>query len=106
LYTCLRNLGEPLPSTDPIRILYSLPMAARSVQISIDSDLLDQIDADPETRERGRSAFIRSAVQHYLKAKERRETEARLAQAYSGEAADAVLEEVEALIGKQSWPNE
>ena len=64
----------------------------------MDSDLLDQIDADSEVREKGRSAFIGSAVQIYLKAKERREIEAQLVQAYSGEA-DSLLEEVEALMG-------
>jgi predicted RNA-binding protein YlxR (DUF448 family) len=71
----------------------------------MDSDLLDQIDADPEARDKGRSAFIRSAVQLYLKAKERREVEERLAQAYSGEAG-SLLDEVEKLIGQQSWPND
>jgi metal-responsive CopG/Arc/MetJ family transcriptional regulator len=78
-------------------------MAARPVQISLDSDLLGQIDADPEVQEKGRSAFIRSAVQLYLKAKERREIETELAQAYSGEAG-SLLEEVEELLGRQSWP--
>ncbi len=71
----------------------------------MDSDLLDQIDADPEVREKGRSAFIRSAVQLYLTAKERREIEARLTQAYADEAG-CLLEEVEALMGKQSWPTD
>jgi len=71
----------------------------------MESDLLDQIDADPEARDKGRSAFIRSAVQLYLKAKERREVEARLAQAYAGEAG-SLLEEVEALMVKQAWPND
>jgi metal-responsive CopG/Arc/MetJ family transcriptional regulator len=80
-------------------------MTARPVQISMDSDLLDQIDADSEVREKGRSAFIRSAVQLYLKAKERREIEARLVQAYAGEAG-SLLEEIEALMGQQSWPND
>jgi hypothetical protein len=37
--------------------------------------------------------------------KEQREIDMRLAQAYSGEA-DSLLEEVEALIGQQSWPND
>jgi metal-responsive CopG/Arc/MetJ family transcriptional regulator len=78
-------------------------MAARPVQISLDSDLLGQIDADPEVQEKGRSAFIRSAVQLYLKAKERREIETGLAQAYSGKAG-SLLEEVEELLGRQSWP--
>ena len=91
---------------DPTRILlYSPTMKARPVQISMDSDLLDQIDADSEVREKGRSAFIRSAVELYLKAKERREIEARLVHAYAGEAG-SLLEEIEALMGQQSWPND
>lgn len=71
----------------------------------MDSNLLGQIDADPEAREKGRSAFIRSAVELYLKAKERQQIEARLTQAYSGEAA-SLLEEVEELLGVQSWPTD
>lgn len=67
----------------------------------MDPDLLDQIDADPEAQERGRSAFIRSAVQLYLKAKERREIEVRLAEAYTGEAG-CLLDEVEALMDRQT----
>src|SRR5215210_637540 len=93
------------PSIDPTRILlYSTIMPARPIQISLDSALLGQIDADPEAQERGRSAFIRSAVQIYLKAKERGEIERGLAQAYSGKAG-SLLEEVEELLGNQSWPN-
>ena len=71
----------------------------------MDSDLLGQIDADPEAREKGRSAFIRSAVELYLKAKERQQIEMRLSQAYAGEA-DGLLEEVEELLGAQSWPSD
>jgi metal-responsive CopG/Arc/MetJ family transcriptional regulator len=80
-------------------------MAAKPVQVSIDTDLLGRIDADPEARERGRSAFIRSAVELYLTARERREIDARLARAYQGEA-DALLAEIEGLLGKQSWPSD
>lgn len=36
-------------------------MAAKPVQISLDPELLEKIDADPEARERGRSAFVREA---------------------------------------------
>lgn len=78
-------------------------MPAKPVQISLDVELLDRIDADPEVRERGRSAFIRSAVRLYLEAKGRRDIERRLAEAYSGEA-DALLHEAEALMDRQSWP--
>lgn len=78
-------------------------MSAKPVQISIDAALLRKIDADPEVREKGRSAFIRDAVQFYLTARERRELEAGLSRAYSGEA-DAMLDEVAELIGTQEWP--
>jgi len=71
----------------------------------MDSDLLGQIDADPAAREKGRSAFIRSAVELYLKAKERQQIELRLTQAYSGEAG-SLLEEVEELLGMQAWPTD
>ncbi len=79
-------------------------MAAKPIQISMDANLLGRIDADPEVRDKGRSAFIRSAIQLYLKAKERREIEARLTQSYDGEA-DALLEEVEDLMSSQAWPD-
>jgi predicted RNA-binding protein YlxR (DUF448 family) len=71
----------------------------------MDPELLDQVDADPEAREKGRSAFIRSAVQFYLEAKRRQAIERQLAQAYAGEA-NYLLEEVEALISRQSWPSD
>jgi predicted RNA-binding protein YlxR (DUF448 family) len=70
----------------------------------MDKDLLGRIDADPEVREKGRSAFIRAAVLLYLKAKERREVERCLTAAYADEA-DAMLEEIEDLMGRQAWPN-
>jgi metal-responsive CopG/Arc/MetJ family transcriptional regulator len=78
-------------------------MSAHPIQISMDTDLLGQIDADPEAREKGRSAFIRAAVELYLKVKERQETDRRLAHAYFGEAG-SLLDEVEELLGGQTWP--
>lgn len=80
-------------------------MGAKPVQISIDTELLRRIDHDPEARAKGRSAFVRSAVEVYLAAKERHEIEAQLVKAYSGQA-DAMLDEVAELLGGQSWPNE
>lgn len=80
-------------------------MAARPVQISIDEELLERIDEDPEARENGRSAFIRAAVESYFSAKERREIEARLVRAYSGQA-DVLRAEVEDLLHAQTWPSE
>jgi metal-responsive CopG/Arc/MetJ family transcriptional regulator len=75
-------------------------MAAKPVQVSIDLDLLQRIDADPETREKGRSAFIRSAVSSYLAAKRRRETDAAIRAAYC-RAADAMEAEVAELMDAQ-----
>ena len=51
---------------------YKIPMPAQPVQVSIDLELLRRIDADPETRAMGRSAFVRSAVSSYLAAKQRK----------------------------------
>ena len=86
-------------------VLYDASMAAKPVQISIDSKLLKRIDADPETRTRGRSAFMRAAVEQYLLRKERRRIDARIAQAYR-DRADEVLAETADLIDAQAWPDE
>lgn len=69
----------------------------------MDTHLLRRVDEDPETRERGRSAFVRSAIECYLRAKERRRIDARIVGAYEGEA-DALLGEVADLLGEQKWP--
>jgi metal-responsive CopG/Arc/MetJ family transcriptional regulator len=78
-------------------------MPAKPVQVSIDQSLLRRIDGDPETKRSGRSAFIRSAVSLYLRAKDRRATDDAIRAAYDGKA-DELLEEIEDLIGTQSWP--
>jgi metal-responsive CopG/Arc/MetJ family transcriptional regulator len=72
-------------------------MTTRHVQISMDEELLERIDQDPQAREKGRSAFIRSAVESYLSAKARRQIDEDLVHAYSGQA-DAMLEEIEDLL--------
>ena len=83
---------------------YDANMAAKPVQISIDTNLLRRIDAQPETRKRGRSAFVRSAIETYLRAKERREIDEAIGAAY-GTAADALVAEVEDLLEAQAWPD-
>lgn len=75
-------------------------MPAQPVQVSIEKALLKRIDMDPETKERGRSAFIRSAVEIYLRAKERREVDLAIHRAYSGKG-DELLSEIEDLIEVQ-----
>lgn len=86
-------------------MLYTANMPARPVQISLDSDLLERIDADPETRAKGRSAFVRAAVQDYLAAKARREVDARIRAAYRQQA-DALMAETTDLLGRQAWPDD
>jgi metal-responsive CopG/Arc/MetJ family transcriptional regulator len=78
-------------------------MAAKPVQVSVDETLLARIDADPEAKRVGRSAFIRAAVELYLQARRRRDVDALIHGAYDSEA-DAMLEEIEELMGGQAWP--
>ena len=77
----------------------------KAVQVSLDTDLLERIDNDPDAQAWGRSAFIRRAVRTYLREKERRHIDDRLRDAYSG-VADAMLAEVGDLLGAQVWPDE
>lgn len=85
--------------------MYLANMPVKPVQVSIDTELLRRIDRDPETRKKGRSAFIRSAVEVYLTARRRRDIDSRLSDAYDAQA-DAMLDEVAELLDRQSWPSE
>jgi predicted RNA-binding protein YlxR (DUF448 family) len=70
----------------------------------MDVALLERIDADPETRARGRSAFLRSAAELYLSAKDRRAIDEEIRRAYDGQA-DAMADEIAELLGQQEWPS-
>jgi metal-responsive CopG/Arc/MetJ family transcriptional regulator len=78
---------------------------SRPVQISIDEELLARVDADAETRASGRSAFVRSALEFYLGAKEQTEIDEALRAAYTGRA-DEELSEAMPLMEGQAWPPE
>ncbi len=78
-------------------------MGAKAVQISLDAELLKRVDRDPEARKLGRSAFVRSAIDLYLRAKERRAVDDAIRHAYGGQA-DALLADVEEFLGAQAWP--
>ena len=84
---------------------YDATMSAKPVQISIDVELLQRIDSDPETREKGRSAFVRSAVSSYLDAKRRRDVDTAIRAAYGG-AEDDIQAEVVDLMDAQAWPRD
>ncbi len=93
------------PTRAHIFLWYHANMAAKPVQISFDVELLRRIDAQPDTRKRGRSAFVRSAVESYLRAKARREIDKAIATAYSADA-DAMLAEAADLLDAQAWPED
>jgi metal-responsive CopG/Arc/MetJ family transcriptional regulator len=76
---------------------------AKPVQISLDEDLLRRVDADPETKRRGRSAVVTSALVLYLQSKRRRAVDASILRAY-GDAADEMSAEIDSLVEAQAWP--
>lgn len=78
-------------------------MSTKAVQVSIDVELLRRVDAQAETRQRGRSAFIRSAIESYLRARKRREIDKAITTAFRAQA-DAMLDEVDGLLDSQAWP--
>jgi len=80
-------------------------MSMQAIQVSMDKDLLKRIDREPEVLERGRSAFIRSAIRVYLKANQRRKIDDEISRAYEG-CADDMLDEVAHLVGGQAWPQD
>jgi len=84
---------------------YDIIMVARSVQISIEAALLEEIDRQPETKDLGRSAVIRRALRLYLDVKRSREIDDAYDQAYAGRAGE-VFDEFRDLIGAQQWPEE
>lgn len=78
-------------------------MTAKPVQISLDVELLRRMDSDPEARQNGRSAFVRSAVVLYLEAKRRQEVDASIRRAFA--ARDPELSAaVDELMTVQKWP--
>ena len=63
------------------------------------------MDAQPETRQRGRSAFVRSAIESYLRARKRGEIDRAISTAFETHA-DAMLREVDGLLDAQTWPDD
>lgn len=86
-------------------LLYAEIVRAKPVQISMDEELLERIDRDPEVQARGRSAFVRSAVELYLAAKARHRIDEQLVAAYAGRA-DELLSEIAELLPAQEWPSD
>jgi metal-responsive CopG/Arc/MetJ family transcriptional regulator len=81
-------------------------MAARSVQISLDSALLARIDKQPVARRLGRSAFIRAALETYLADERAREIDRAYDLAYGKQGSKSAFEEFGSMSGAQVWPEE
>lgn len=76
------------------------------MQISIDAELLAEIDRRKETKRDGRSAVIRRALELYLALQRRREVDAAYARAYGGEGGVAAHDDIAELLRGQPWPDE
>ena len=81
-------------------------MAARSVQISLDSGLLARIDKQPVARKLGRSAFIRAAVEAYLADERAREIDRAYDLAYAKRGSKSAFEEFGPMTRAQVWPED
>jgi metal-responsive CopG/Arc/MetJ family transcriptional regulator len=44
----------------------------KAIQFTLDESLLKRVDADPEVKAGGRSAFLRNAIEEYLKRRRER----------------------------------
>jgi hypothetical protein len=71
----------------------------------MDEALLREVDRRKETRERGRSAFIRLEIELYLELDRRMSIDRAHARAYGGRA-DVLLAQFEDLVTGQQWPEE
>ncbi|MSP60508.1 MAG: hypothetical protein EXR72_09245 [Myxococcales bacterium] len=75
----------------------------KPVQVSLDRDLLEQVDK--QTGERGRSAFISRAIRLLLRAQREKAMGDQLRAAYEGKG-DELWAEVKPWIEEQSWSPE
>jgi Arc/MetJ family transcription regulator len=80
-------------------------MTARSVQISVDAELLAEVDRQAETKKHGRSAFVREALLMLLRAKRSEQVDASYARGYGGKA-KALATDLGPLRKRQVWPEE
>jgi metal-responsive CopG/Arc/MetJ family transcriptional regulator len=75
----------------------------RAIQITIDEEALAAIDATPEAKARGRSAFVRAAVHAYLRQQRQSSIDDAYRRGYGGGVRD---EEIGPWEEAQAWPEE
>jgi metal-responsive CopG/Arc/MetJ family transcriptional regulator len=76
----------------------------KTIQITIDEELLSRLDRDEETRRDGRSAVLRRAAAEYLKRRRRGAIAESYGRAYAGKA--ALGKEFEGWEEEGQWPSE
>ena len=76
----------------------------KAIQITVDEELLAELEAAEEVRERGRSAVFRQAVREYLRRSRRAAIESQYRQAYGTKP--GVGNEFEGWEDEGEWPND
>jgi metal-responsive CopG/Arc/MetJ family transcriptional regulator len=76
----------------------------KAVQFTIEEELLQQIDRDPETKRAGRSAFLRQAAREYLARRRQRSIRDAYRRGYGQKPVEA--DEFGPLMAGQTWPEE
>jgi metal-responsive CopG/Arc/MetJ family transcriptional regulator len=79
-------------------------MWMKAIQFTIDEALLKRVDSDREARALGRSAFLRKAIEEYLRRKRAGEIRRAYRQGYG--AAPPGRDEFETSPGVLAWPEE
>ncbi len=81
-------------------------MYMKAIQITVDDELLDRLDATEEVKREGRSAVIRRAANEYLKRRTARLIRERYREAYGSGGGEALGDELEGWQEQGTWPEE
>lgn len=76
----------------------------KAIQITVDEELLKDLDADEEVKRHGRSAVMRRAVFEYLRKRHRKKIADAYQRAYGGRRAMDV--DWIGWMGADAWPDE
>ena len=76
----------------------------KAIQITVDEDLLAELEAAEEVRKRGRSAVFRQAVREYLRRSRRAAIESQYRRAYGTKP--GLGDEFEGWQDEGEWPND
>ena len=74
----------------------------KTIQITIDPELLHKIDNDEESMKKGRSAFLRQAVRYYLEQKKLRSISEQYRSGYTRESTKN--DDLTSWEDEQVWP--